>query len=221
MEDYIIIRLKEPYNVEDIKNSLSSNQIIISTWHIQRVKTGEYYYTFSSPESAEAILDYLEYREAKNKPIIGLDEPLFIGRRPGDLLNKYTLTSAFQKINDNAGFEKVGNKRYFTSHELTRFFSAQTLRAGIQERDVKWLLGQKPTETLNRYVKPDPKNLKIQYMEKALRYLSIETLEILKLEEDTYRQLRDLKKENQELKGTVQTIKKKMELIEQFLLNNE
>jgi integrase len=221
IEEYIIIRLKEPYNVEDIKNSLPHNQIIIPTWHIQRVKTGEYYYTFSSPESAEAILDYLEYREAKNKPIIGLNEPLFIGRRPGDILNKYTMTSAFQKINDNAGFKTVGNKRYFTSHELTRFFASQTLRAGLQEKDVKWLRGQKPRETLNRYVISDANNLKIQYMEKALRCLSIETLEILKLEEDTYRQLRDLKKENRELKGTVQNIKKRMELIEQFLNNNE
>ena len=97
----------------------------------------------------------MEYREAKDKPIIGLEEPLFIGRRPGDLLNKYTMTSAFQKINDDAGFETLGNKRYFTSHELRRFFSDQSFRAGLQERDVKWLRGQKPRDTLNRYVKPD------------------------------------------------------------------
>jgi len=204
LEDYIIIPLKEPYNVENIRNILPVNLHIIPTWHIHRVKNGKYYYTFASPESVEAILDYLEYREAKKKPIIGLDEPLFIGRRPGDLLNKYTMTSAFQKINDDAGFETVGNKRYFTSHELRRFFSAQSLRAGLQERDVKWLLGQGTKNTLNRYVQPDPQNLKIQYLEKALPCLSIETIEILKLEENAYRRIKDLEKENQEMKKTLQ-----------------
>ncbi|MGZ4857853.1 MAG: tyrosine-type recombinase/integrase, partial [Methanobacteriaceae archaeon] len=200
LEEYIRISLKEPYKVENIRNSLPINQNIIPTWHIQRVKTGEYYYTFSSPESLEAILNYIEYREAKDKPIIGLDEPLFIGRRPGDLLNKYTMTSAFQKINDDAGFETLGNKRYFTSHELRRFFSLQSFRAGLRERDVKWLRGQKPRNMMNRYVKPDPQNLKIEYMEKALPCLSMENVKIRELEEDIYRRLRDLEKENQDLK---------------------
>jgi len=203
LKEYIRIPLKEPYTAENIRNSLTENQHTIPTWHIQRLKTGKYYYTFSSPESVEAILNYMEYREAMNKPIIGLDEPLFIGRNPGNILNKYTMTSAFQKINDDAGFEKVGNKRYFTSHELRRFFSYQSLRTGLQEKDVKWLLGQKPKDTLNRYVKPDPQNLKIQYMENVLPYLSIETVEILQLKEDAYRMLRDLEKENQELKETL------------------
>lgn len=199
LEEYIKIPFKSPYSVEEIRNSLPTNQHIIPTWHIQRIKTGEYYYTFSSPESVEAILDYLEYREAKNKPILGVKEPLFIGRRPGDLLNKYTMTSAFQKINDDAGFEAVGNKRYFTSHELRRFFSDQAFKSGMQERDIKWLRGQKPRDTLNRYVKPDPQNLKIEYTEKLLPCVSLEPVKILEIEENAYRRLRELEKEKTEM----------------------
>jgi integrase len=203
LEEYIKIPLKEPYTAEDIRNNLPVNKNIIPTWHIQRIKTGKYYYTFSSPESVEAILDYMEYREVRNKPVIGLVEPLFIGRNPGDLLNKYTMTSAFQKINDDAGFGKVENKRYFTSHELRKFFSEQLFGAGLQEKDVKWLRGQEPRDSLNRYVKPDLKRLKIQYMENVLPCLSFETLEILQLRKDAYRMLKDLEKENQELKKTL------------------
>ncbi len=213
LKEYLKIPLKSPYNVEEIRNSLPTNQHIIPTWHIQRIKTGEYYYTFSSPESVEAILDYLEYREAKNKPIIGLKEPLFIGRKPGDTLNKYTLTSAFQKINDDAGFEVIGNKRYFTSHELRRFFSDQAFKSGMQERDIKWLRGQKPRDTLNRYVKPDPQNLKIEYMEKLLPCVSVEPVKILEIEENAYRRLSELEKERIEMKNEIADLKGIVEMI--------
>jgi integrase len=203
LKEYIIIPLKEPYTVEKIRNSLPVNQHIIPTWHVRRVKTGEYYYTFSSPESVDAILDYIEYRENKDKPIIGLDEPLFIGKRPGDILNKYTMTAAFQKINDDSGFEKLENKRYFTSHELRRFFSNQLLNAGLLERDIKWLKGQKQRDITDQYIKPDPQNLKIVYMEKALPSLSIETIEILELKENAYLRLKNLEKENKKIKKTL------------------
>ncbi len=200
LEEYLIFPVKNPYNVEEIRNNLPSNQHIIPTWHIKRVKTDESFYTFSSPESVEAILDYIEYRESRNKPVLGLDEPLFIGVKPGDPLNKYTITSAFQKINDDAGFKAIGNKRYFTSHELRRFFSDQTFKAGMQERHVTWLRGDKPkNSTFNRYVKPDPKKLKIEYMEKALPCISIESVKIREIDENAYSRLKKLENENLKL----------------------
>jgi len=57
--------VREPYNVPDLRNGLSTREHIIPTWHVERVKTGEPYFTFSSPESIEAILNYLKRREVK------------------------------------------------------------------------------------------------------------------------------------------------------------
>lgn len=200
IEEYTKFPLKPPYLVDDIRSSLPSNQHIIPLWDVKRIKTGEYYYTFSSPESVEAILDYLEYRESKNKPVKGDEEPLFIGRYSNTILSPKGLCSAFERINDDIGFEQIGDKRFFTSHELRRFFSDQTFKAGLQERDVKWLRGQKPRDTLNRYVKPDPEKLKIEYMEKALPCLSIEEVKVREIKGNAYLRLKRLEKENEELK---------------------
>ena len=213
IKEYTKFPLKHPYLVEDIRSSLPSNQHIIPLWYVKRIKTGEYYYTFSSPESVEAILDYLEYRESKNKPVYGDEEPLFIGRYSNTIINPKGLSSAFERINDDIGFEQVGNKRYFTSHELRRFFSDQAFKAGLQERDVKWLRGQKPRDTLNRYVKPDPKKLKVEYMEKALPRLSIEEVKVREIEGSAYLRLKRLEQENEKLRKEKNNDSKELDFI--------
>lgn len=200
IKEYLKYPLRQPYTVDDIKKSLSDNQHVIPTWEIQRVKTEEYYYTFSSPESVNAILDYLEDRESKNQPITGDHEPLFMGQIPGTVLSESGLATVFQKINQNAGFKKIGNKGYFTSHELRRFFTDQAYKSHISEREVKWLRGQKTKDTFNRYTKPDPEILKLEYIEKALPCLSMERVKIREIDENAYQRLKKLEKENFDLK---------------------
>ena len=200
IEGYTKFPLKPPYDVQDIRSSIPDNEHVVPNWNIKRIKTGEQYYTYSSPESVNAILDYLEHQEAKKKKVNNPDGPLFIGKSPEKVLDERSFNSAFRKINDDAGFERVGSKRYFTSHELRRFFSDQIFKAGMTETEVKWLRGQIPKDTLNRYIKPDPKNLEIKYMEKALPCLSIESVEIREIDENAYRRLKNVEEENFELR---------------------
>jgi integrase len=200
IDEYKRYPLRPPYKSEDIKNCLPRNQNVIPLWEVQRIKTGSYYYTFSSPESVDAIINYLEHREVKGQPILGESEPLFIGLESGMPYTARAIMGSFERINDAAGFERIGSKRYFTSHELRRFFTDQAFKSGISEREVKWLRGQKTKDTFNRYTKPDPQNLKIEYIEKALPRLSIEKVEIRRIDDNANIRLQKLEKENLELK---------------------
>ncbi len=57
--------------------SIMQDKRIFGTWHIIRQKTSIPYVTFSTPESIQAIIDYLINQIHCNKPIRSLDDYLF------------------------------------------------------------------------------------------------------------------------------------------------
>lgn len=131
MEEYLDLDSENLLNIEKISKSLYKEDCSIGTWKITRRKTGMPYITFNSPESTNAIVDYLIYREKNNKLIKTLDDPLFVDNR-NHRMYKSTYIQLFQRLNTQAGFDGNSNKqrRFFTSHKLRKLFTTTLYNNG-------------------------------------------------------------------------------------------
>jgi hypothetical protein len=77
------------------------------TWIIRRVKTSFDYVTFSTPESLEYILLYLESK----KPVQSFDDQLFMNKL-GNPLTYKTFSQYFRDLNIRCGFGIQGRSIY-------------------------------------------------------------------------------------------------------------
>jgi integrase len=76
--EYIELNKSNYFDIELIYDKLKNQNNLIGTWKIHRVKTGKPYYTFNSPESTDAILEYLSERQRHNIAPKSEEDPLFI-----------------------------------------------------------------------------------------------------------------------------------------------
>lgn len=124
-------------------------------WTLKRIKTSGEYTTYSTPESYEAIINYLQlYPPFKCKPETPLfrkfktdkDEPIST-RRFGEF---------YERINKQLGFGKAKDGRnYFRSHNL-RKFCANQLKVGMGFDNAQFILGHRIKDsTRGAYLKPD------------------------------------------------------------------
>lgn len=164
----------EEIDVIKIAKMFDNKENIIGSWNVYRQKQGNSYYTFSSPESIKAIIDYLIERQ-KRAGIISEDEPLF--ENFGKKIPKYSFVKNFQRINDDAGFGLSGRQRYFKSHALRKYFASILHKNGLSQIDIDWLLGHEINGVNRSYIKSDPSNLKEQYM-KVVEDLSIAKVKV-------------------------------------------
>ena len=86
------------------------------SWKVTRIKTGMPYFTFSSPESIHAILDYLVERENKTGPVKN-ESYLFTVDRHQTASKSFV--EYFAKLNDICGFGFFGRQRFFKAHGMS------------------------------------------------------------------------------------------------------
>ena len=207
ISDYYTPSKNERFDIAQITENLQEKQII-GAWDVVRIKTGMPYTTFSTPESIEHILTYLE----DNTPS-ELETCLF--NTGGRQIPDYTFTKYFQRINERCGFGNRGRQIFFRSHALRKFFASTLYSKDLQQLTIDWMLGHKiPNKTTEAYFKSNPNSLKNQYM-KLVEDLSIEKVKVRRVESEEVKkivqELSDKDKKLEEFKEKLDEKDKEME----------
>lgn len=154
-----------PESLPEIVDILKNTDSNILFWNVKRIKTGNYYFTFSSPESLDRITIYLEelcFRHPDYKP--KLDDNLFRSIPKNKPLSADTIGSTFYYINSNHGFRKV-NKRYvMRNHNLRKYFATTLEKNKVPHLFTRWMLGHSIDSVTDAYFKPDPEIIKQDYL---------------------------------------------------------
>lgn len=205
IKEYYKPNKKEQFDITQISENLENKSNIIPTWRINRYKTGMPFITFSTPESTETLLNYMNYR-VKKYPFTSLDDWIFLS--DGKQTTDKSFASYFNRLNEKAGFEKLEHSVFFHSHALRKFFGSKLHEKGIQRLNYDFLMGHKVDNLADAYIKPRVDALKREYMG-CIEDLSIESVKIRRIESE------EVKKIVKELDET----NKSLELIQQE--NNE
>lgn len=181
---------------------------VVPEWHIKRKKTKNYFYTFSSPESTRAILDYLEVSPPKK-----LDDPLF--RSKGKKISELNFSTYFKRLNERCNFGKRGRQIYFRSHNLRKIFATKLYSAGLSQLTIDFLIAHRLNPITEAYFKADPSKLKSEYL-KVLDNLTFrEKVKVTRVESKEYQ---ELFKKNLEMEKKQQVLERMVkELMEKQL----
>jgi len=178
----------------------SAERIIVGTWYIQRVKTKNHYYTFSTYESIDAIIQYL-----KKEPPTDVNDYLFRAtKKYGGQMRRKTFTNYFTELNKKCGFGIPHRQIFFRSHNLRKYFASTLFKNKIPKLVVDWMLGHRIDSTSNAYFKADIPSLQNQYIDcipdltmADVDVITIKSDEVLKMEEE----IKEIKEELEFIKG--------------------
>ncbi|OEC85687.1 MULTISPECIES: tyrosine-type recombinase/integrase [Methanobacterium] len=154
-----------PETITQLIDQLKAKGNFIPTWNVKRVKRNFEYVTFSSPESIERIINYLEdlqfkFEDYKPQP----KDKLFRGLKFNNPLIANDFLAMYTNKNKQYSFRKTENNRnVIRVHSLRKFF-ASTLEANkIPHLTTRQLLGHNIDSTTSAYFKPDINSLKREY----------------------------------------------------------
>ncbi len=218
----------------------------ITTLKLRRIKTKYDFITFLSPETSEAILTYLEWRDRtpkltwhpdimrafEKRRIRSNNDYLFVKK---DIPSKYLKTlneedrklnapglmSMFRDIAKQMGMESdKGQWQYFRAHNLRKFFNSTLLNTGCDLFLCDFLMGHQIDATRSAYFMADPERLRELYM-RYIPFLSVEDVEARVLTSESYEALvtenQEIKSELEELKAKIEAYKKPAEAMDMFL----
>lgn len=168
-------------SIGSVLKALKTYDDIIPTWLLRREKTNYLYYTFSSPESTAALIEYLEtIPDLTNKTL------LFPYSENG-------LVKFFARINDRHDFGRKETRRFFHAHSLRMFFATTLTKAKLDNLIIEWMLGHSIPSTKAAYYKSDPGFLKEEYL-KVVNHLSIKEVII---KDRTSEEVKQIVRENE------------------------
>ncbi|MBZ2165405.1 tyrosine-type recombinase/integrase [Methanobacterium spitsbergense] len=197
LKDYIKIPKKRFISVDEVVDLLEeTSEIIIPTWRITAIKTNTKFFTFSSPESLEKIIEYL-----KSEPPKTLNRYLFrSGRYPDKPISSRAFMGYFNYLNKKCGLGKPYKQNKLRSHALRKYFGTTLGRVGLQQLTIDRLMAHKVDAVTDAYIKPDITSLKEQYMQ-CVEELSIENVKVKVYEVDSKdkKRLDSLEKKYEEL----------------------
>lgn len=130
---------------------------IVPTFYLLRVKTQKKYYTFCTPETTDAILEWLILRlqmcEEKDEELKREDS--LWGFRPRQI------SYHFQRINDELNFGYKEKYRFLRPHSLRKFNASNI---GLSEENIDLIQGRSKDSIHATYIKTNPDKLKKIYM---------------------------------------------------------
>jgi len=155
-----------PKTIPELIEQLKAKGNFIPTWNLIRVKVNIPYTTFSSPESVERIIIYLEYLNHKipeYKP--ELDHKLFRSLKTNNALLANDFISLFGYINRKFDFRKTKDGRnVLRTHTLRKKFATTLEINKVPFLTIERLLCHKIDSTISAYYKPSIESLKEDYM---------------------------------------------------------
>ena len=188
-----------PETINQLIEQLKLKGDFIPTWKIIRIKKNHEYTTFSSPESVERIIIYLEELNNKfpdYKP--KLEDKLFRSLSTNKPLVANSFSSMFASINKAHSFRKTDdNRNLMKTHSLRKFFASTLERNKVPHLTTRRLLGHTVDSTTSAYFKVDPESLKADYLDVVKELMTTEQDVIII---DKYA---DIKQEIEALKGIV------------------
>lgn len=154
--------------------------------HLIRQKTNLPYFTFCSPEAAEAINNYLITR----KVLVWDESGKVTGVRdvtPEDELFDVSyqwIGDLFEEINEKLNLGKAGRYNRFTIHMMRRYHATQLYEAGMSEDKINLLQGRTPKSVIHEsYIRVKLDDLKKEYIE-CLPYIVVSETEKIRTKLD-------------------------------------
>jgi integrase len=184
---------KYPETIPVLVDQIEQLNNLIPLWKITRVKTGNKFFTFSSPEATDAILEYLKelhrnYPDYKPNP-----EDIFLRNR-NIPITPLSLGSMYQRINKKAGFRKVNGHLLIRPHSLRKLFATTLEKNRMPHLMTRWLMGHKLDPTTGAYFKADPETVKEDYIQ------ILDQLTTSKVQIKLINQYQEVKQEIEELR---------------------
>jgi len=143
-----------PEIIEELANSIEQ---IVPTFYLFRQKTSKKYYTFCTPEAANAIIEWLQLRLKicnENEEELTMEDSLWG-------LSKRQITYHFANINDELGFGFKGPYRFLRPHTVRKFHASNI---GLSEEKIDLLQGRSRDKIHETYIKTNPDELKQMYI---------------------------------------------------------
>ena len=219
IKEYFKPSKNEQFDMDLITERLEKSRNIIPTWRIKRYKTGMPYITFSTPESMEALILYMNKRTKDGYPFKSLKDYIFLSN--GKKITDSVLAIYFNRLNNAIGFGKVGHYAFFHSHALRKFFGSTLNNKGIQRINYDFMMGHQVDKIADAYIKPNAETLKREYM-KCLDNLSIESVEIRRIESEEVKNIvNELNEKDKQLKelekrlDAVKGLEKRLKILEE------
>lgn len=158
---------------------------VIPIFRMYRFKTDEYYFTITTPECVQFIINYLKHEARDLKP----EDKLFKMTENG-------VSAMYQQINNRMDWGQRGNINFFSSHRIRKFNAS----AIANEDLANTIQGRKPTKIKATYYKDNPKLIRedyINHMHKFNIYVNYDVM----LNSEAYDQLKkELEKEREKNK---------------------
>lgn len=154
-----------PMDIPEIIENVKQKGNLVPKWNIRRVKTGHLYFTFSSPESIERILIYLEelhYKFPNFKPTP--EDRLFRGLNSNKPLKPSNIGGMFSNMNTRKGFRKVNNLYVLRSHGFRKKFASTLEKNKVPHLITRKLMGHTVDGTTGAYFMTDPEDAKEEYL---------------------------------------------------------
>ncbi len=157
-------------NITEIGSLLEGDEAkLVGWWKGLRYKTSVNYFTYSSPESTKAIIDYLSTLPKQQDD----DDPLFPAGSGRKMISDSAFVDMFQVIDTRCNFPRISEKkRFLSSHKLRKFFGTTLISCKIDKIYVDWLMGHKINSQDAAYFKANPGAVKSEYL-KALQELTV------------------------------------------------
>lgn len=199
--------------VELIDKRKEEDPLIIPVWQITRIKTNKPFITFSTPESLDALLDYL-----KSEPPRYYKTPLFRGSNSQtEALGDKGLFQYLKRLNEKCGFGKPDRQIKFRSHAVGRkYFTNVLYHNGLPQLTIDWFLAHSIDKTTSAYFKTNINKLKEQYIT-CIEDLSIMDIEVKTIESQEFievkKQLSELKMENKEKNELFEKLQREIDAI--------
>lgn len=183
-------------NLDKIVTELQDKKDYIATWNITRIKTGNKYFTFTSPEVNQALALYMntlsiKHLDYKPKP----KDKLIRSLTNCNALKPKLISKQFYYHNKNNQYRKHDDRYVVTPHGFRRFFASTLEMNKIPHLITRRLMGHSFDNTTGAYFKISPEVAKEEYIE-VLPDLILSNSKIINLYkyQDLYDELNNLKK---------------------------
>ncbi|WP_048190710.1 site-specific integrase [Methanobacterium sp. SMA-27] len=223
-----------PKTLDELINRIDQMDDIVPLWHIIRIKTDHKYFTFSSPEATNAIMNYLKdlnrkckrYEERNRKAQLTLtpETSIFLNRHL-EGVSPTLMSLTIKRLNNKAGFSNQNDSRYIRPHILRKIFASTLEKNKMPHLMIRWIMGHNLDKTTSAYFKADPQAVKEEYLE-VLNYLTTNAVEIklinqyedlnnenIKLRTEMEKQLKNQARINTEKDGQLEKLQREIEAI--------
>lgn len=184
-------------DLDSLINSRKELKGVIPVWRVWRVKVNYYHLTFSSPESLQFILDYLN-----DDPPLDESTPLFRMHKSQmgikyDLIRKY-----ISKINEKAGWKgkKIGAFQYVTTKTFRTFFGNELEDEEVRHEHIRLMMGHRQPGVTDNYFKKNAIKMLESYIKGVHRLTFMEKLQVV---DHTTEEIKKLKERNMELESSM------------------